>query len=130
MQVIFCRNNRPLSFLIRAFTFSRWSHCGVVIDDHVIHATALNGVVIQPLIEVKQDYPSHEVCQLPGNAELALPLVGRKYDWGGVFGVRWGGWGDPDKWFCSELVAYCTCLFRENRVSRVTPEHCYMLSRS
>ncbi|WP_102794301.1 hypothetical protein [Bowmanella denitrificans] len=129
MQVIYCRNHHPLSFLIRAFTWSRWSHCGVVIGQDVIHATAKHGVIRQSLAEVQRQYPSHEMRFMPGDARTALQYLGAGYDWGGVFGVRWGLWNQPDKWFCSELVAQCSGLFNNSRISRVTPEHCYMVSQ-
>ena len=40
--------------------------------------------------------------------ELALSLVGAKYDWAGVWGfARHRKNHSLDKWFCSELVAFC-----------------------
>ncbi|WP_102798715.1 YiiX/YebB-like N1pC/P60 family cysteine hydrolase [Bowmanella denitrificans] len=129
MQVIYCRNNHPLSLFVRWFTWSRWSHCGIVLDGDVIHATAAQGVVCQPLTEFVRQYPTYQICTMPGTAHLAIDQLGKPYDWGGVLGIRWGKWDDHNRWFCSELVAYCSGLFRPNRRNRVTPEHCWMVSK-
>lgn len=129
MKVIFGRSNTIGSLLIRLATWSRWSHCGVIIGDDVIHAIPVKGVIREPLSEFKKRY-KFELCEMRGDASLAVKFIGCKYDWGGVFGHWFGIWNDAEKWFCSELVAYCSKLFRRDRVNRVTQEHCYMISHS
>ncbi len=50
IQVIFGRNNLPFSWLIRIVTWSRWSHCGIVINDKVFEARVFKGVKISSTI--------------------------------------------------------------------------------
>jgi len=45
MRVIFCRKATLGSWLIRAFTWSRWSHCMIVDGSTVIDATFTHGGV-------------------------------------------------------------------------------------
>ncbi|WP_216891622.1 hypothetical protein [Pseudomonas putida] len=68
--------------------------------------------------------------------DAALAQLGRPYDWLGCAGIalRNRDWQEPDSWFCSELVAYAfgqagEPLFREDMVSRVTPQHLWMLAK-
>lgn len=128
MEVIFCRNKLPFSLLIRLFTWSKWSHCGVIVGDNVIHATGAKGVICEPLSEVKNRY-KWEIRYIDGDASKAEDLLGCDYDFGGVFGHWFGAWDDMKKWFCSELVAYCSFIFDRNSKSRITPQHCYMVSK-
>lgn len=129
MNVIFSRSHTASSLLIRLMTWSRWSHCGVILNGQVIHSTASKWVHSESLESFKRNCDSWEVAEMPGDASLALPLIGKKYDWGGVFGHWFGAWGDPERWFCSELVAYCSGMFRKGRSNRVTPEHIFMVSK-
>lgn len=128
MKVIFCRSNSITSLFIRLMTWSRWHHCGVIHGDYVIHATAKNGVIKEPLQNVKNRY-TYEIRTMRGDASKAIPLIGLKYDWGGVFGHWFGLFDNPNSWFCSEVLALCSSEFIKDRVNRVTPEDCYMISR-
>lgn len=128
MKVIFCRSNSITSLFIRLMTWSRWHHCGVIHDGYVIHATASKGVVKESLQDVKKRY-TYEIRAMRGDASKALSLIGCKYDWGGVFGHWFGFFDKKNKWFCSELLAFCSSDFIQDRKSRVTPEHCYMISK-
>ena len=101
---IFARSSKPASLLIRLFTWSRWSHCGVIHQGDVIHATAFDGVIKQSLSEFKERYKKHEIRVMDGNAKKALPEISKSYDWGGVFGHWFGFWDSSKRWFCSELV--------------------------
>jgi len=47
MQVIFTRNNSPISRLIRAVTREDVSHCGILIGGYVVHSNFL-GLQIEP----------------------------------------------------------------------------------
>lgn len=129
MEVIFARSSKPASLLIRLFTWSRWSHCGVIHQGDVIHATAFDGVIKQPLSEFKDRYKKHEIRIMDGRSKRSLSEVGKKYDWGGVFGHWFGLWDSSKRWFCSELVAHCSNDFISDRINRVTPEDCYMISK-
>ena len=102
--------------------------------DYVIHAKAFKGVIKEPLKKFKLDYPDHEIRVMHGNATDANALLGHKYDFGGAIGHYFSAWNDPEKWFCSELVAYCLlltayCLDYVNLdfVGRFTPQRCYAM---
>lgn len=129
MQVIFCTNYLPGSLAIRAATWSKWSHCGIVLGDTVIHSTTGKGVHSEPLQALKDRY-QWEIRTIPGDGERAYDYLNCKYDWDGVFGHWFGAWNDPDKWFCSELVAHCSDVFNREWTSRITPQHCYMVSHA
>lgn len=65
MKVIFARNNKPISLLIRLVTWSRWSHCAVVDGNFVIEARGGCGVVITPLTEFKKRYTDYAFADMP-----------------------------------------------------------------
>lgn len=134
VNVIYGRNNLPFSWLIRAFTWSRWSHCGIVDGDNVIEATAKHGVKVTPIAEFKRRYRSFAIAELPCREQdpisVARQQIGKKYDWSAVFSlVLRTGWNSDDKWFCSELIAHCIGLFRSDRTGRVTPEELWKISK-
>lgn len=134
IKVIYGRNNLPFSWLIRAFTWSRWSHCGIVDGDNVIEATAKRGVIVTPIAEFKSRYRNFAIAELPCREQdpisIARQQIGKKYDWSAVFSiVLRAGWDSDDKWFCAELVAYSAGCCRADMVSRVTPEQLWMFSK-
>lgn len=128
MKVIFGRNNLPFSWLIRAFTWSRWSHCGILDGDKVIEATALHGVVVTPLHEFIARYNRYSIADMlvSDDSEAinrALSQVGKRYDFSAIFGILLrSGWNSDSAWFCSELVAHAADTYRADRISRITPE--------
>lgn len=136
LNVIFVSNKKPGSLAIRLFCWSRFSHCGIVIDNsQVIEAVAGRGVVLTPIEQFKARYSKIALAEVPcENRQLALDLakseLGKGYDYWAIPGLLFRtGWGSRRKWFCSELIAYCSGAFRDNRVTRITPEHIWMISR-
>ena len=136
IQVIFGRNNLPFSWLIRIVTWSRWSHCGIVINDKVFEARVFEGVVITPLQEFIDRYNKHEIASVPvaDNVPAALDrlssCIGLPYDYLAAFGVLFRtGWNNVKAKDCSELVATVCGMFRTERVSRITPEDIYRISK-
>lgn len=131
MKVIFGSNRRPASLLIRLFTWSRYSHVGIVVNNAVVESTFENGVSTVGIEEFKSRYTKWEIAEIDGDQSLVSAYIGQGYDIGAIFGIffRVRKWNDPGKWFCSELVAKCSNVFRENRQSRITPEHIYMTSK-
>lgn len=128
IPVIFARTWKPFSLIIRLFTWSRWSHCGIIDGDNVIEATAAHGVVVTPLREFKIRYPQYRIAKIPvRNKRLAYQYaraeIGKHYDWLAIFSlVLRRDWETPDRWFCSELVAHCCRTYRRESISRITPE--------
>lgn len=133
MKVIFSRSHKPISFLIRAFTWSRWSHIGVIVDDYVIESIASKGVVKTSLEDFKKRYHCYEICTMTNESgwqERAKSQLGKKYDWSAIFSlIVKSRKQDPNKWFCSELAAHASGIFRQERVNRITPEDCYKVSK-
>lgn len=138
MQVVFCSNKQPAALLIRAVTWSRWSHVAVVVGDQVIEAV-WPCVRARPLADLLKDHPVHVVVDLPCRLESAAQealrsQVGKPYDLSGVFGLALHrDWQEDDRWWCSELVAWAfdqggSPLFRPEAMHRITPEHLWMLS--
>ena len=135
MRVVFARDYSIASFTIRLFTWSRWHHCGVVTKDgqHVIEASALKGVIKTPIDEFKSRYRVVKFTKIPvrnNDSEKFLhDQLGKKYDWLAIISmVLRLGLNRDNKWFCSELVATASGMFRGGRSSRVTPEHLWMIS--
>lgn len=139
IQVVFTRSWLPGSWLIRALTGSRWSHCALIVGDEVIEAAMGAGVRRRPLAELIAASSAHSIVDLPVQDAAAViaaaeSQIGQRYDWLGAFGVALRRcWHERDAWFCSELVAWSadkagSPWFRRDRIWRVTPEHLWMLA--
>lgn len=138
MRVIFCTSRLPGAVIIRAVTWSEWSHVALVDGDEVIEAT-WPAVCVTPLAEVIAKHSAHIIVDLPcrSSAEIiqaARSQVGKGYDLTALFGLlARRDWQEPDKWFCSELVAWAfsqggSPLFRPEAMHRITPQHLWMLA--
>ncbi|MBK3748279.1 C40 family peptidase [Stutzerimonas balearica] len=144
VRVLFTRRRHLGSLAIRLGTWSTWSHVDLVDDrggaPDLIGAVAPSGVVRLPMAE-RLRLASHaalvEFSVRDSNAILdaAASQLGRPYDWLGVAGIALRGrdWQEDDCWFCSELVAWSFSaagepLFRADLVSRVVPQHLWMLA--
>lgn len=114
-------------------TWSQWHHCGVIVKEHgvdyVIHANASKGVIKESLDKFKLDYPDHEIRSMDGESTKANLLLGAKYDFGGAIGHYFSAWNSPDKWFCSEVLAYCSDDVDPDFLGRFTPQRCYEISK-
>ncbi|MCC8341628.1 hypothetical protein LNN35_02285 [Pseudomonas stutzeri] len=144
VRVLFTRRRHLGSLAIRLGTWSTWSHVDLVDDrgavPELIGAVAPSGVVRQSMAErlrLASQAALVEFSVRDRNAVLdaAASQLGRPYDWLGVAGIALRGrdWQEDDCWFCSELVAWSFSaagdpLFRADLVSRVTPQHLWMLA--
>lgn len=138
MKVLLCTSNLPGALLIRALTWSRWSHAAIIDGDEVIEATWPR-VRVTPLAEVLAKRSRWTIIDLPCRSSEAViaaarSQVGKPYDLRAVLGIAiHRDWQDPSRWFCSELVAWAfeqagSPLFRADAVQRVTPQHLWMLA--
>lgn len=139
IKLLFCTNPRnPLSWTIRACTWSEWSHVAIVDGDDVIEAIALNGVVQGSLANRQARDPRWCLVDVPCADPSAViasarSQIGKPYDYTAVVGLGLHRvWKDADSWFCSELVAWAfehagMPLFRTEAVQRVTPQLLWML---
>ncbi|WP_339079021.1 YiiX/YebB-like N1pC/P60 family cysteine hydrolase [Pseudomonas sp. TMP9] len=139
IQLLFSTTHHPFSGLIRAATWSRWSHVSLVAGGHVIEAVALEGVR-----QVSKDYAiqrasAFSLVDLPARnpqaiIDAARSQLGKPYDWTAVAGLGLHReWQEDDSWFCSELVAWAADQagepwFRLEALRRITPQHLWMLS--
>lgn len=139
MKLIFGASHRPGSLLLQLFTFSRWSHVGMVYGEEVIEAR-FPRVRMTTVADFHAHYPRCEFAKLPcadeGAAEsFARSRIGRLYDLGGLlaFPFQNRAWESSSRDFCSELpilaaAAGGTRYVREGAQSRVTPGMLYDLS--
>lgn len=129
MKIIFGTNNKIGSLAIRLFTWSKYHHVGIMLNDStVLESNFHDGVRLTNLEDFKKRYKKTEVRVLPGKPEVAMKHIGKKYDLKAIvpfvfkflFGDR--KWNDPNKWFCSELVATAATYFDNELAYRVTPQ--------
>jgi hypothetical protein len=136
VRVIFARNNLPISLLIRVVTWSRWSHCAIVDGDTVIEAKGGCGVVRTSLKDFTERYTDYAFADMPvidtrkAAIQRAAAEIGKPYDLKALFGILFRtGWECGDSWFCSEHVAHASGIFRSERVSRITPEMIWSVTK-
>lgn len=139
IKLLFCTNPRnPLSWAIRACTWSEWSHVAIVDGDSVIESIALHGVVESGLHDRQHQDPRWKMVEIPcahpgAVIAAARSQLGKPYDYTAIVGLGLHRvWKDADSWFCSELVAWAFAqaglpLFRAEALQRVTPQHLWML---
>ena len=138
VSLLFSTSLHPMSAVIRACTWSNWSHVAVIDGDEVIEATAPAGVrrfpVVQAIDHAKRGQIVELPCRDPGAViAAAASQLGKPYDYTAVLGLGLKrDWQQDDSWFCSELVAWAfeqagEPLFRAEILRRVTPEHLWML---
>lgn len=136
VRVVFSRNHKIGSLILRTFLWSGWSHCAIVDGDEVIEAVAGVGVRVRPLESLIAQSSKLEVLDFPARNPAAVIAAARRqigapYDWGGVLGLGFRRrWHDHDAWFCSELVAAAFADAGEPvaRVDawRITPRDLYL----
>lgn len=134
MRVLFASKKFSVSsWLIRIFTFSKFSHVAMRIsDDLVIDSTLFTGVQCIRFVDFIKKYPGCEQLDIPLPNEInainfAKNQVGKPYDWTAILGmVLQRKWHEEDSWFCNELweavaKAGGRPRFRDN-VHRITPQ--------
>lgn len=138
IQLMFSTTNKPFSAVIRAATWSRWSHVALVSGNHVIEATAWSGVRQVSKAHAVNQTADYCLVDLPARSpdsiiDAARSQLGKPYDWTGILGLGFHrNWQEDDSWFCSELVAWAAAesgetWFRAEATRRITPQHLWML---
>lgn len=137
IQVVFGSNYKIGSLAIKFFTWSRYSHVGVLMPcGKILESTLGKGVTLTSVEDFKSRYGKIEFTNVPCmNAEIAYSIgyaqVNKKYDIKAIISiVARTNFHDDEKWFCSELVAAMVGLYRERRVNRITPEDIFKISRT
>jgi uncharacterized protein YycO len=137
IQVLFCNSKTPGSFLIRTMTWSDWSHVALVRGNWAIEAVHPKVRMID-LKSIRDHYPSTILVTFPCSDpdltwHFACSQISKPYDTLALCDfLTHRSWESPDKWFCSELVtaaihASGTLLFRPDSLSRITPQHLWLL---
>ena len=134
MKIILATNNYIHSVAIRVFTWSEWSHAGIIMDDgSIIESTAKCGVCRVSMQEFKNRYTKTIIVEIPntnGWANRAESQIGKKYDWGAILRfVFRGDWADDSRWFCFELVAYVSGMYNPKMLDKVTANQLLMVSK-
>jgi hypothetical protein len=140
MLTLYLTANKTIgSALIRAFTWSKWSHVVIEDGDHIIEANWLKGV---------QRIPRHEALKKVSrmaridvgcnNPEAILARIrsqiGKSYDFMSLLGFLFHkDWQRTDKWNCSELPAWAMAIegepvFRLEDASRIAPGHWWLIA--
>lgn len=136
LPIIFARSNQIGSLAIRLFTWSRFSHVGIIDGEYVIEAVGSKGVIRTPIAYFKARYSyTEEAYFYCDNVEHSLNLaraeIGRGYDWLAIFGhILRRRWDKPNRWVCSELIAYASQRVRPSRISSYSPEDVFKNSKS
>lgn len=136
ITVIYCRNHKIGSWLIRFATIGKYSHCGVVIGDEVIHSTS-TGVHATPLEDFLQAYSTTTIvriaCPDDKAAEAFLEAqISKPYDFTALLGIFFHrNWQEDDSWFCSELVEAALtaggCKRFRSDIHRITPHESWIV---
>ena len=134
MKVLYaCKPYSLGSWIIRFFTFSKFSHTAIkVSEDLIIDSTLPTGVRSITANEFAKHYPNYlELDIAVPNEDAArdflLYQVGKPYDWTALLGmVLQRKWEEEDSWFCSELLEAAAkaggrSRFRDD-VYRITPQ--------
>lgn len=149
IRIRFTRNNTLTSHVIRAFTWSDYSHVEFAMDMGYLGALGWggksksgipfkSGVQLRPLdynwtgqfqmaeIEVPDENTKQKILK------FAMSQIDKPYDWTAILGLGLHrDWHEHDSWFCSEYVAESFVegnfpLIRDI-VDRVTPGMLYDL---
>lgn len=141
VYLAFSYNNFSIiSWIVRILTWSNYSHVAIINPKTTwaIEADNREGVrytLLSKFFSKSKPEIRRIPCSCPEKVvSTVISQVGKKYDWGFIFGwMTRRTWQKQDAWACSELVAWAFehsgCpIITKSRVSRVTPEHLYMIS--
>ena len=143
VEVLFVGSKLPFARIIEIGTLSSFSHVAIVDPDNkdmIFEATMLHGVVHRPREALKNkkiisvSLPINNVLNV---IRFLSNQVGKKYDWGGLFGgiFRTKQWNDTNSWYCSELWLMCSIIggytFFDMHDKRTvyTPDQMYIATR-
>lgn len=138
--LVFMRRPGISSPVIRAMTWSPWSHVGLMRHGDVLESTFTHGGVTLRSACASLAGATTRKAVIPG-VDLdavwnsCLKQLGKPYDWTAIVGIGLHrDWAQQDRWFCSELVAWGLvdsgqAIFQPGATRRVTPEHMWMVSK-
>jgi len=139
IRMMFTNSKTPMSPLIRAVTWSDFSHCVVLIDEHTIIHSDFHGVRIEPIKDLQDRSRNWMIveyeCERPLDViEACKTQLGKPYDFTGLFGIilRDVDLQDDSKWWCSEFPVYAFDVTKQPKFNvefmhRITPQHWLLL---
>ena len=138
MKILFCRSKDLVSWLIRMFTWSSWSHVAILTPEGTAIEATWPKVREVPVKTITDAHDEWRIVELPcADPDVAIrwarAQIGLRYDWTALAGfLVHHDWSEPFRWFCSELAAAAfeesgSPLFRGEVMRRITPEHLWML---
>lgn len=140
IQLLFSKRKHPGSWLIRAVSWSEWSHVEIVLPDgRLLGASAPHGVCASTLDERMDISSGVATMEFPGDFEAGMRWaegqMGKPYDYIGVLGLGLHrDWEEDDKWWCSEFAGKFLkeagfAPYRSEAMKRLTPQHLFMLNQ-
>lgn len=140
IKLLFTAKHAIGSYIIRAATWSSWSHVAFVTEDNmVIESIGFKGVRKVTLGEAITGCHKHAVVEFRAGDSKRLEAVldtqvGKSYDYLGAVSIGLHrNWQHDDKWICSELIAWGLDkigepLFRSDKISHVSQEDFWRLA--
>lgn len=143
VTVVFSQSLNIGSWMIRKFTQSDWSHCGLLTEEgEVLEATADHGVVATPYEKFKEKHNliisiTIETEHAAKIYELFKSQLGKRYDYTAIFSIVIGrDWQEMDAWFCSEIVAFVFYMVKfligeeYRKLRRITPQQIFKVLKA
>lgn len=138
LTVLFSRRRNLGSCLIRAVTWSQWSHVDLVLPGGVLLGATVSKGVGYDMMDYRLSHASAAaLVHLPADFDKAIAWaqtqVGRGYDWFGAAGLALHrDWEEEDLWWCSEYIGKASkeggfLPYDTGYIRRLTPEHLWML---
>lgn len=132
VKLMFSRSKHPGSYLIRALTWSDYSHVEVLLkDSHIVGSNYPKGVEFFPLDRRVKEASAYLICEVDVDENKVRDFltlqVGKPYDKTAIFGILMHrDWHEDDSWFCSELVCaalqYAGVDLVKKPQNRITPQ--------
>lgn len=140
VRLLFSRRHHPGSWLIRAVSWSEWSHVEIMLDDgRLLGAAAPHGVQFVTLEERLAIASQAAMACYPGDFDAGMRWaegqIGKPYDYTGVVGLGLHrDWEDDSAWWCSEFAGEFLKQagfepYRAAAIKRLTPQHLFMLNQ-
>lgn len=131
--LLFSRSNKIGSRLIRAATWSEYSHVDLILPSGMLIGALIDrGVCEYPLTERLSVSTKTEIRRVGADevvvAEFLRSQIGKRYDFTALLGLTFHrDWQEDSRWFCSELLAagieHAGVSVVRKSANRVTPQN-------
>lgn len=115
VRIAYSDSKGMVSAVIKGFTWSQISHCGLILPDNSIIDSQLGkgGVTVRPFEDFVKEENRVIVKEYPWLStdmyKIVLSQKGKPYDLTALFGIPFRrNWQDDAKWFCSELQLWAS----------------------